>query len=696
MTTVSDETSNVVPAEPDPDSPPNEAVIESEPDGQTVSPATDGADSTEIPEASEVPEVDEVSEVDETDEVAEADEVTEVDATDATDAVTEADEADASDADEADASDEATAVAEIPEADAPVDGAPESDTAVDAETPVENAEPAAAAISDDAESPVAVAPESAETQLDPDDTEWWKNAVFYQIYPRSFSDLNGDGVGDLAGVIDKLGYLELLGIDALWLSPIMRSPMADHGYDVSDPRDIDPIFGDLAAFDELVTEAHDRDIRVTMDLVPNHTSDQHRWFVDALAAEPDSPERARYIFRDGVGENGDEPPNNWHSVFGGPAWTRVTEADGTPGQWYLHIFAAEQPDLNWENPEVFDDLEKTLRFWLDRGVDGFRIDVAHGMAKPEDLPDMDLEKAGLLSNSDDDPRFNNYAVHEIHRKIRSVMDDYPGAANVGEVWVEDNERFAEYLRPDELHLGFNFRLAKTPFAPEAIRDAIENSLASVLSVGGTPTWTLSNHDVDREVSRYGRLDDTAEVDIDLGIHRARAMLLVEMALPGSIFIYNGAELGLPNADLPDDALQDPVWARSGHTERGRDGCRVPLPWEGLEPPFGFTAGADTWLPMPDTWARFTVEAQLEDIDSTLSLYREAIELRYQRPEFAGETVEWYGAPEGCLAFRRSAGHLVCALNTSDVPVPLPPGEVLLSSYPLVDGQLAPNSSAWLV
>ncbi len=476
----------------------------------------------------------------------------------------------------------------------------------------------------------------------------------------------------------------------------MRSPMADHGYDVSDPRDIDPLFGDLATFDALVAEAHDRDLRVTMDLVPNHTSDQHEWFVEALASEPGSAARERYIFRDGRGDNGDEPPNNWLSIFGGPAWTRVPDPDGTPGQWYMHIFAAEQPDLNWENPEVFDDLEETLRFWLDRGVDGFRIDVAHGMAKPADLPDMDVEAAGLLQNSDDDPRFNNYAVHDIHRKIRKVIDDYPGAANVGEIWVDDNERFAEYLRPDELHLGFNFRLAKADFDPDAIRGAIENSLDSVLSVGGTPTWTLSNHDVDREVTRYGRLTDGATVDTDLGILRARAMALVELALPGTVFIYNGAELGLPNADLPDEVLQDPVWERSGHTERGRDACRVPLPWEGFEPPFGFSSTPDTWLPIPGSWGRFTVEAQLEDIGSTLSLYRQAIEIRYERPEFDGDTVEWYGAPEGCLAFRRSVGHLVCALNTSDVPVQLPPGEVLLSSYPLIDGQLAPNSAAWLV
>lgn len=525
-----------------------------------------------------------------------------------------------------------------------------------------------------------------------DTPAWWTSAVFYQIYPRSFSDSDGDGVGDLPGVIDKLGYLELLGVDALWISPVMRSPMADHGYDVSDPRDIDPLFGGIGALDALVTEAHARDIKVTMDLVPNHTSDQHRWFVEALAAEPGSAARERYIFRDGLGEDGGEPPNNWPSIFGGPAWTRVTEPDGTPGQWYLHIFAPEQPDLNWENDEVFEDLATTLRFWLDRGVDGFRIDVAHGMAKPPGLPDMPEElQTGLLINDDDDPRFNNPGVHAIHRRIREVMDEYPDAVTVGEIWVRDNARFAEYIRPDELHLGFNFRLAEADFDAESIREAIENSLAAVDSVRGNPTWTLSNHDVEREVTRYAA--DTTEA---VGLDRARAMVMVELALPGTVFLYNGSELGLPNIDLPEEALQDPVWERSGHTNRGRDGCRIPVPWLGDTPPYGFSTTEDTWLPMPKDWDVLTAEHQLEDVDSTLSLYRLAIELRKTRPEFAGEEIEWYGAPPQCLAFRRAVGRLVCVLNAGDTPVGLPAGEVLLTSAPLDEGRLAPNAAAWLV
>ncbi|GAA3958949.1 glycoside hydrolase family 13 protein [Gordonia caeni] len=532
--------------------------------------------------------------------------------------------------------------------------------------------------------------------------EWWSKAVVYQIYPRSFSDLNGDGVGDLAGIIDKLGYLELLGVDAIWLSPIMRSPMADHGYDVSDPRAVDPLFGDLATFDELIAEAHDRDLRVTMDLVPNHTSDQHAWFSAALGAAPGSPERDRYIFRPGRGEHGELPPNNWTSVFGGPAWSRIREADGELGEWYLHLFAPEQPDLNWDNPEVMADLERTMRFWLDRGVDGFRIDVAHGMAKAPGLPDMETP-AVILKHTDDDPRFNNDEVHHIHRRIRAVMDQYPGTANVGEVWVDSNDEFAKYVRPDELHLGFNFRLATVPFEAAAIGEAITESLAAVHAVGAVPTWTLSNHDVEREVTRYtppapaeaGEDAWSAENALGIGIARARAMALVELALPGTVFIYNGAELGLPNATLPDEALVDPVWARSGHTDRGRDGCRVPMPWEGDEPPYGFSSTPDTWLPMPADWGRFTVEVQLENLYSTLSLYRQAIELRYARPEFSGDDVQWYGAPDGCLAFRRPGG-LICALNTTDSPVPLPHGEILLVSLPLEQGMLAPNSAAWLV
>ncbi|WP_253769541.1 glycoside hydrolase family 13 protein [Goodfellowiella coeruleoviolacea] len=537
---------------------------------------------------------------------------------------------------------------------------------------------------------------SADLEEIADESSWWRDAVFYQVYVRSFADSNGDGVGDLDGVRSRLGYLELLGVDALWLTPFYRSPMADHGYDVADPRDVDPLFGDLDGFDRLVAEAHERDIRVTVDLVPNHTSDQHEWFQAALRAGPGSPERERYLFRDGGGERGELPPNNWTSVFGGPAWTRVAD-----GQWYLHLFAREQPDLNWAHPDVRDDLARTLRFWLDRGVDGFRIDVAHGMAKPSHLPDMPTPASGpelVLRDEAADPRFDDDGVHDIHRMIRAVIDEYPDRMAVGEIWVTDDERFSRYLRSDELHLGFNFRLVSAEFEADAIRSAIEHSLGTVASVNAPATWTLSNHDVVRHVTRYG--------GGRRGVARARAMALVELALPGVVYLYNGEELGLPNVDLPSWALQDPVWERSGHTERGRDGCRVPIPWEGGEPPFGFVAdghrdgasglASNAWLPMPAEWAALTVEAQIEDPNSMLSLYRQALEIRKSSPGFTGTELEWYGAPPGCFAFRRKGGGLICALNTSAVSVPLPAGAVVLSSGPMDGDLLPPDTAVWLL
>ncbi len=513
---------------------------------------------------------------------------------------------------------------------------------------------------------------------------WWAGSVFYQIYPRSFADSNSDGVGDLDGVTAHLDHLDRLGVDAIWLNPVTVSPMADHGYDVADPRDIDPLFGDLAALDRLVAAAHDRGIKLTMDLVPNHTSSAHPWFVEALVSAPGSRARQRYIFRDGRGTDGQRPPNNWVSVFGGPAWTRVTEPDGTPGQWYLHLFDVAQPDLNWDNPEVFADFERTLRFWLDRGVDGFRIDVAHGMAKPPGLPDMPVTDVRLLAHRDDDPRFNQPGVHRIHRAIRAVVDDYPDAVTIGEVWVHDNTQFADYLRPDELHLAFNFRLLQADFDAAAIRDAIDNSLAAVGSVGASPTWALENHDVTRAVTRYG--------GGPVGLARARAMALVLLALPGTVFVYNGQELGLPEVELPDSVLQDPVWERSGHTKRGRDGCRVPLPWSGETPPFGFSAAAETWLPMPPDWAPLTVQRQLDDAHSTLSLYRQALRIRRERTGFDG-TLVWLPAPDDVLVFRR--GELVCAINTGEQPVALPEGRVMLASGAISDAELPPNTAAWL-
>ena len=518
-----------------------------------------------------------------------------------------------------------------------------------------------------------------------DQGPWWRTAVFYQVYVRSFVDSDGDGVGDLAGIRERLPYLQLLGIDALWLTPFYRSPMVDHGYDVSDPRDVDPLFGSLTDFDALVTEAHALGIKVTVDLVPNHTSDQHPDFVEALAG---GPARARYVFRDGTGEGGAEPPNNWVSVFGGPAWTRVPD-----GQWYLHLFTAEQPDLDWTDPEVGADLEATMRFWMDRGADGFRIDVAHGMAKAEGLPDMERpDRSGTVPDPDGerDPRFDVDEVHDVHRMVRRVLDAYPDRMAVGEIWADTDERLARYVRPDELNLAFNFRLLQADWDAQAFREAIDDSMQAMQAVGAPTTWVLSNHDVVRHATRYAR-----GADEPTGRQRARAAALVQFALPGVAYVYYGDELALPNAELPDEVLQDPIWERSGHAERGRDGERVPMPWSGEKPPYDFSTAAKTWLPMPDSWADLTVETQLEDPDSTLSLYRRALELRHEHAGFRGDGLEWFSAPEGCLAFRRPAG-LLCALNASTAPVPMPPGDLLLASGPIAaDGALPPDTAVWL-
>jgi alpha-glucosidase len=513
------------------------------------------------------------------------------------------------------------------------------------------------------------------------DALWWRDAVVYQIYVRSFADSDGDGVGDLDGIRSRLGYLELLGVDVLWLTPFFTSPMADHGYDVADPRDVDPVFGDLAAFDALVEAAHEHGLKIAIDLVPNHTSVEHEWFLAALASSPGSHERARYHFGDGRGPGGAIPPNNWMSVFGGMAWSRVAGPDGRPGQWYLHLFTPDQPDLNWTNPEVWADLEKTMRFWLDRGIDGVRIDAAHAMSKPDGLPD---------GGRGPDRRFHDAGVHEIHRMIRSVVDDYPGRVAMGEVAVshapDGHHRFAQYLRPDELQLGTSDGLASTPFDADALQEWIQNALAAALSMGAPPTWALGHHDISRPVSRYG--------GGAVGVARARAMALAVLALPGAVCVYNGDELGLADVALPDEVLQDPVWERSGYRVRGRDGFRVPLPWEGAAPGYGFTSGVP-WLPMPVSYGVDTVADQLEDESSTLSLFRCALEMRRMHPAFSGDTVEWFGAPPGCLAFRRSGSTLVCALNTSRSNVPLPPGEVLLASGPLEYDELPPDTAVWL-
>ncbi|WP_407839460.1 glycoside hydrolase family 13 protein [Streptomyces sp. DSM 116496] len=530
---------------------------------------------------------------------------------------------------------------------------------------------------------------AAETSLDglPTSTGtlpgWWREAVIYQVYPRSFADSNGDGMGDLEGIRSRLPYLKELGVDAVWLSPFYASPQADAGYDVADYRAIDPMFGTLHDADAVIREAHGLGLRIIVDLVPNHCSDQHEWFKQALREGPGTPLRERFHFRPGRGADGTEPPNDWESIFGGPAWTRVAD-----GEWYLHLFAPEQPDFNWEHPAVQDEFRSILRFWLDLGADGFRIDVAHGLVKAPGLPDLGRGEQLKLLGNQVLPFFDQDGVHEIYRSWRKVLDEYAGdRIGVAEAWTPSADRTAMYLRPDELHQAFNFHYLNTGWDAQALRATIDESLDAMRPVGAPTTWVLSNHDVVRHVTRYG---GGAE-----GLARARAAALLMLALPGSAYVYQGEELGLPEVlDLPDAARQDPAFARGAGQDGLRDGCRVPIPWSGTEAPYGFGEGG-SWLPQPAEWAGLSVAAQTGDPASTLELYRAALHLRRAHPELgAGDAVEWLEAPAGVLAFRR--GDFTCTVNTTDGPVRMPaPGTVLLSSGDLSDpSELPADTAVW--
>ncbi|MFI8307596.1 glycoside hydrolase family 13 protein [Streptomyces sp. NPDC085927] len=560
--------------------------------------------------------------------------------------------------------------------------------------------------------PTTPAPD-ATPDLSPRNPDWWRQAVVYQVYPRSFADDDGDGLGDLRGLTRRLTHLATLGVDALWLSPFYPSELADGGYDVADPRDVDPRLGTLDDFGALVAETHRLGLKIVVDIVPNHTSHRHVWFQEALRAGPGSAARDRYVFRDGRGPRGERPPTDWQSVFGGSAWERVPD-----GQWYLHLFAVEQPDLNWTNQEVRADFRTTLRFWSDRGVDGFRIDVAHALAKDLSEPLRDLgtpERSGEAALTGfapgTHPFFDRDEVHEIYRDWRKIFDAYsPPRTAVAEAWVPGPRR-ALYARPDELGQAFNFEYLQAPWDAEALREVIAGSWETARAAGAPATWVLSNHDVVRHASRLMLPPDTDDnawllsggrapaVDTAAGLRRARAATLLMLALPGSAYLYQGEELGLPEvADLPTEVLQDPVWEQSGHVRKGRDGCRVPLPWTTTGPSYGFGAGG-AWLPQPPGFAAYAVEAQdgaeaREGVPgSTLELYRTALRLRRKLQE--GETLTWQeDAPAGVLQFDRNDGWR-CVTNLSTTPVPLPPGEVLLTSAPLTDGGLAPDTTAWL-
>ena len=533
--------------------------------------------------------------------------------------------------------------------------------------------------------------------------DWWRQAVVYEVYPRSFADDDGDGVGDLRGVTSRVRYLADLGVDAVWLSPFYPSALADGGYDVDDYRDVDPRLGTLADFDEMVAALHDAGMKVIVDLVPNHTSNRHAWFRRALDAGPGSKARERYVFRDGRGSHGDEPPSDWQSAFGGPAWDRVPD-----GQWYLHLFAPEQPDLNWDNPEVREEFRGILRFWADRGVDGFRVDVAHGLSK--DLSEPLAAAADLhdeLALTGEHPLWDRDDVHDIYREWRKVFEEYdPPRAAVAEAWVHPTRR-GRYADPEGLGQAFNFDLLLAPWSATEFRDVIERNLDEVAETGTSSTWVLSNHDVVRHATRYGLpgTDRAAaeawlsgggrpeEVDRARGVRRARAATLLILALPGSCYLYQGEELGLHEVgDLPDEVRQDPTWFRSKHTRKGRDGCRVPLPWTSGGPSYGF--GPDgAHLPQPDWFGELSVEAQEKDPTSTLQMYRQAVRLR--RVLQGPEELSWVAAPEDVVHFSRPGGwHSVT--NMGEAAVELPEGEVLLSSGPLDGRRLPPDTTAWVV
>ncbi|MEU0081803.1 glycoside hydrolase family 13 protein [Micromonospora tulbaghiae] len=534
-----------------------------------------------------------------------------------------------------------------------------------------------------------------------DNSPWWRSAVIYQVYPRSFADGDGDGIGDVAGIRSRLDHLAALGVDAIWFSPWYPSPMADAGYDVSDYRDIDPVFGTLAEVEALIDEAHALGIRTIVDVVPNHCSDAHPWFQAALAGGPAAPERDLFWFRTGRGPGGDLPPTDWTGEFGGPTWTRTTDPDGTPGDWYLHLFAPQQPDFNWNHPRVRAEFEDILRFWFDRGVDGIRIDSAGLLVKDGTLPEVHPDRPHPFRDQD--------GVHDVYRAWRRIADSYPGGrALVGEVWLPDRQRFANYLRPDELHTAFNFDFLGCAWDATALRESIDGTLGAHAPVGAPATWVLSNHDVTRHVTRYGRADtrfsfaakrEGIPTDLELGTRRARAAALLSLALPGAAYVYQGEELGLWEVeDIPYELRQDPMWERSGRVDPGRDGCRVPLPWQGDTPPFGFSpdgASAAPWLPQPADWKDRTVRAQTGDPHSMLELYRAALKLRRAEPALGDGTLTWLPAPHGVLAFAREPG-FTCLVNLGGAAVPLPAhDELLLASGPLDDDRLPPDTAVWL-
>ncbi len=546
-------------------------------------------------------------------------------------------------------------------------------------------------------------------------SEWWRTAVIYQVYPRSFADGNGDGTGDLAGVRARLPYLKELGVDAVWFTPWYVSPLGDGGYDVADYRAIDPAFGTLEEAEALIAEAAALGIRTIVDIVPNHVSDQHPWFQAALKAEPGSPERQRFWFHPGKGEDGSQIPTHWVSSFQGSTWTRTTAPDGAPGEWYLHLFTPQQPDLNWNHPQVRREHEAILRFWFDRGVAGFRIDSAALLIKDPALPEVPAQSVVEAFGPGQHPFMDRDELHDIYRSWRAVADSYDEPrVLVGEIWLPDARRFADYLRPDEMHTAFNFDFMRRPWDAKEFRESIDATLEAHSLVGAPPTWVLSNHDVTRPVTRYGRQVTSFAFDakrfgtprdLGLGTRRARAAALVTAALPGCLYVYQGDELGLPEyEDLPREAIQDPMHFRSGGVDPGRDGCRVPIPWTSSpEGAFGFSAPgpdgrtAPPWLPQPDWWGRYAAQAQATDPASMLSLYRAAIAILRSEPGLCGHDFAWLDVADDdgdVLAFAR--GDVACVVNFGAEPASMPEhSAVLLASEELRAGRLPADTAVWL-
>lgn len=550
--------------------------------------------------------------------------------------------------------------------------------------------------------------------------EWWRSGVIYQVYPRSFADANGDGIGDMKGIASRLEHLRDLGVDAVWISPFYPSPQKDAGYDVSDYCDVEPMFGNLRDADDLIERAHELGLKVIFDLVPNHTSDQHPWFQRALAAEPGSYERDWYIFRDIDPENPDTPPNNWESVFGNSAWSKTPNED----QWYLHLFDSSQPDLNWNKPAVRESFLDILEFWLDRGVDGFRVDVAHGLVKADGLPDTEMttrEMAGDGMATQTSPYWDQDGVHEIYPEWRKLLDSYPGdRAMVAEAWVEPYSRIARYVRPDEFHQAFNFSFLDAPWDAAFLAKCIRETYEANDVVGAPATWVLSNHDVIRPATRLALdpkhlvsqlAEAVPEPDPVVGAHRARAASTLMLGLPGSGYLYQGEELGLPEVlDLDDDSREDPIFIRTAGERLGRDGCRVPIPWTKDAPSFGFGDNNNSWLPQPELFGDLAVDQQAGDPDSALELYRTLLRIRRERGlgsgsldfvEPAEPTIGTDDSPadeSGLLIFDvgSETGTTRVVLNTGTTPWRIPDNaRVLVSSWPGVTDSVLTDCAVWL-